>query len=136
MSKFEQLMGMASEKSSFYKPIDITIAVDDERVAEQAVQILIEFFGEDDERESVRVVSQGNEIGYLTRTDLYTFVDSTTKGVGIGDHGILPGSGEFRIIELYCPQLGCEQRLLVVSFDEDNRQYCPMHKNTAMEIRE
>ena len=111
-----------------------TLAVAPDTPARDVVDLLTEYFGEDDERSAVKLVVGGKEIGYLHRQHLYAVATASEKGIGSSDYGTLPGRPNYRLIRLRCPVDGCTQALLVTSFDEDDPPRCEVHSARSMEI--
>jgi len=111
---------------------DFTLMLDSNAVVEEVIIGLSAYFGEDNERQAIRLIVQGKEIGYLTRTGLYEFIELAERGIGDADNALLPGRPAYRLIELHCPFQGCESRMLVTSVD--NLPACPVHAGVRMEI--
>jgi len=135
MTKLKSLKRMASARREAYSPAEIHIAIDNEKMAEEAVPVLMRFFGEDDNRQVVCLLSGGQRIGYLVRDDLYGFVADSLKSVGHGDHSLLPGSADFKLLELRCKRKNCKERMAVILFDEDHPPKCPKHPDVNMGVR-
>jgi hypothetical protein len=102
--------------------------------SDQVLAALAVYFGEDDARKGIVIVSDGVHAGKLSRTALYSAFKPAARGPGLGGgaHGSLPGRGPFRLIPLTCPVAGCGETRLVMSYDEDDPPKCPRHPSSTM----
>jgi hypothetical protein len=98
------------------------------------IDVLTQYFGEDDAHTSVKVVVGGEEFGYIHREDVYALANSSQKGLGASDYAALPGMTSYRLLRLRCPVPGCPQRLSVTAFDEEDPPTCSIHPGRSMEI--
>jgi hypothetical protein len=98
------------------------------------VDVLTQYFGEDDSRAAIRLVVGGEELGYVHREDLYALASASQKGIGSSDYAALPGRANYRLIGLRCPVVGCTHRLMVTTFDEEDPPKCTVHPAQSMEI--
>jgi hypothetical protein len=119
-----------------------TFRIDDEAEADRVLDGLIEYFGADRSRAEVRLVVDGEEVGYVGRADLYGRAIVLDRGVGGagapfgGSAGAgLPGmpTGGGAILVLRCPVPGCpEGPVYATSYDEDHPPRCATHTATAL----
>lgn len=98
-----------------------TFAVADESGADQLVGHIADYLGADRGRRMVRL-RFGDEIRYLRRADLYSFLDTAAKGFGQGGYAGLPGyplAGEASDYEFRCPVDGCpDSPVFILAFEE------------------
>ena len=99
--------------------------------AEDVVRTLVQYFGEDDERQAVRLVVDGTAAGYLRRADLYAYVGSVTRGFGSSDAYFAPGPTRPVLRAARCPVDGAGFR--VARFRADKPPSCPDH-GAALEL--
>ena len=113
-----------------------TVVVGPAELAEGAdgvVRILVGYFGEDDERQGVRLMVSGEVAGYLRRSDLYSFVRAVTRGYGSSDAYFAPGSTRPVLRTARCPVDRAE--FMVARFDAADPPTCPDH-NESLELAE
>nr|QNO48414.1 hypothetical protein DLCBDOIA_00007 [Methanosarcinales archaeon ANME-2c ERB4]QNO48499.1 hypothetical protein AFGHNAJH_00003 [Methanosarcinales archaeon ANME-2c ERB4] len=115
---------------------EIAIMLDSDAKVKAAIQGLIKYFGEDEDRKAVRLIVKGEESGWLTRSHIYDFVTFSAKGIGGGDDASIPGEYHYHIMHLYCPVEGCMEGFGVMIFDEDNPPKCPVHRDVSMVIKQ
>lgn len=128
MANFEELVARAAEGSYDLGRPGPTVLVGTAELAEGAegvVGCLVGYFGEDDERQGVRLVVGGRVAGYLHRSDLYAFVGSTRRGYGSSDVFFAPGPTRPLLRTASCPVDGVE--FMVARFDPDDPPTCPDH---------
>ena len=101
--------------------------------AEDVVRILVGYFGEDDERQGVRLMVGGEVAGYLRRSDLYAFVTAVSRGHGSSDAYFAPGSTRPVLRTARCPVDAAE--FMVARFDAADPPTCPDH-NESLELAE
>ncbi len=102
--------------------------------SDSVVDALVRCFGENEHRAMVRFIVDEEEIGYLTRSDLYSFVGPRQRSVGQSGQAGLPGEPRFRVLALRCPISGCGSRRVVMHVDETDPLGCPRHPATLMEL--
>ena len=87
---------------------------------------LVAWFGDNDAA-GVQLTVQGDDAGYLERTDLYEALAGKTLGFGDALRWTLPGTpGTWKPFELRCPVAGCGPHY-VVRFDPAHPPQCPRH---------
>jgi hypothetical protein len=98
-----------------------TFALADESSADQVIGHIVDYLGADRERRIVRL-RFGDEIRYLSRSDLYAFLDTSVKGFGQGGYAGLPGyqvPGQTSGYEFRCPVEGCpDSPVFILAFEE------------------
>lgn len=134
MLTFDDLRAVARPSSGKAGSIDAKLEVHPSTHVGSLVDLLTQYFGEDDTRDAIKLVIGGDEIGFLHREDLYAMASSSQKGIGASDYGALPGMPNYRLIRLRCPVPGCPHRLLVTIFDEEDPPKCSIHPERSMEI--
>jgi hypothetical protein len=96
--------------------------------ADQAVGVLVDYFGADRARHTVRLRFE-DETRYLRRKDLYAAFSGSDKGLGGGGYAQLPGyetPGSAAEFEFRCPHDGCpDSPVFVLTFDDP--PVCPRH---------
>jgi hypothetical protein len=132
VSHLDDLRAKARQRSEYSKVPD-TVELDSAVPDSQVLDGLKRYFGEDDEREAIMLVVDGEEIGYLLRSDLYHYQGPAFRSIATGQHATLPGVS-FDLLQLRCPVYGCRYSPLVMLFDEDDPPRCKVHPDTAMEI--
>jgi hypothetical protein len=128
MADFEELVAQAAEGSydpGQQVPTVLVGAAELTEGAEGVVGGLVGYFGEDDERQGVRLVVAGRAAGYLHRSDLYAFVGSIRRGYGSSDVFFPPGPTRPVLRTACCPVDGVE--FMVTRFDPDHPPTCPDH---------
>src|SRR5687768_1798631 len=125
MADLEELVARAAEGSyDPGRPVP-TVLVGTAELAERSedvVRCLVGYFGEDDERQGVRLVVSGRTAGYLHRSDLYRFVGSIRRGYGSSDVFFAPGPTRPVLRTASCPVDGVE--FMVARFDPDDPPTC------------
>jgi hypothetical protein len=111
-----------------------TYVVTDETDPDDLLGRVVDYFGADRERRNVRLLF-GEEARYLERTTVYAFLATSSKGLGQGGYGLLPGYSaphQAREYEFQCPIDGCpDSPVFVLAFDEPPT--CRLH-HTALEL--
>jgi hypothetical protein len=110
-----------------------TIMIEDERDLAAA---LFTFFGESDDREAVRLVVAGNEIGYVERDQLLSQMEQRHRGTGFGASAgfRVPGIEPYPTIRLHCPVPDCVMNpILAKTFDPEYPPHCPEHQEQVLE---
>ena len=144
MSELQHLAASARPEPGSPEAQIGTFRIDSDAPAERAIDSLVRYFGADRTRAEVRLVIDGREVGYLTRTDLYECAPVANRGLGATLPGRafgssasagLPGSppGGGGILVLRCPVPLCpEAPVFAVSFDEDHPPHCRTHPDASL----
>jgi hypothetical protein len=131
MTELDQLRGWCRpEPASAALPIG-TVVIDDPSTVDRALDGLVDYFGADRKgRREVRVVVQGEELGYLGREALYEHVALIDRGLGTSGYAALPGfTVGASVLQLVCTVDGCtEGPVLAMSYDEDHAPRCRVHE--------
>ena len=98
------------------------------------MKVLIHFFGENDERQAIQLNVAEEEVGFITRANMYEYARMMSKSIGTADYAALPGAPSFRLIRLRCPVADCPYKVWVMLFQEDNPPKCEHHQGHGMEI--
>ena len=134
MAKIEDILGnLQSGTNEDGKNIP-TITVDDQSEPGEVVSGLMRYFGDDDERNAVKVIYMKEQAGIITRNALYNLVSVSNKGIGSFEPLILPGRPEFKPMVFRCPIAGCDESELVIHVTPGSVRRCPKHPDTEMEL--
>jgi hypothetical protein len=69
---------------------------------------LQDWFGGGEDRQTVRLVLDGDDRGVVRRADAYQLARSSDRGpLGGGDYATLPGVAKYDMFQLSCPVPGC-----------------------------
>lgn len=110
----------------------VTLVLDPHTSAEEAVSRLVSYFGQG-EQKAVKLRLEGQDRGYMLRSDIPFLMTFGTRGVDDSAGATLPGDpSHVTLTELCCPTAGCGQVLLVTNYDENDPPTCDDH-DTAME---
>jgi hypothetical protein len=125
-----------------------TFVVEDDAAADDALDALMAYFGEDRSRAAVRLVVGAEEVGYVPREALYERAIVIDRGFGGGAGASLPGApfggsahagvpgsptGGGGLLALHCPVPGCPAPpVLAMRYDEDYPPHCTVHPDTAL----
>jgi hypothetical protein len=105
-----------------------TYVVTDETSLDHAAVHIIEYFGADRERQTVRLRFP-TEVRYLARHNLYPLLETLEKGFGQGGYSTVPGypvPGQAREYEFRCLADSCpDSPVFMLAFDEP--PVCPRH---------
>jgi len=93
------------------------------------------YFGEDDGRQGVTLVVDGERVGHVSRGDAIGPLAEATRGSYGSSSGMaLPGHAQYRLLRLRCPIPGCPTpEILVMNYDEDDPPRCPTHRGVDLE---
>ena len=102
-----------------------------------ALEALSAYFGAADERQAVRVVVGGEELGYLERDQALALIDVQSRDLGHSSGWTLPGVSDYEELELRCHVDGCPANPIVAdSFDEMYPPDCPLHPGQKLTLAE
>jgi hypothetical protein len=132
MKTLDELRNKSSAPASDSHAEPILYLDDDEQV-KAAISGLVDYFGEDDARQGVILVIQGEVAGFLHREAVYDEVSFESKGFGDGDFSSLPGLPQYRLQTLRCPEPVCTYTCLVTYFNPDDAPLCKLHPTRRME---
>jgi hypothetical protein len=100
-----------------------------------ALEALSAYFGAADERQAVRIVVGGEELGYVERGQALALLDVQSRDLGHSSGWGLPGVSDYEAIELRCPVDGCPANpILAGSFDETYPPHCPVHSGQTLTL--
>lgn len=131
MVHMNELMARAETDSYEPRGIEPTVVVGTVEPADDVVQALAGYFGEDDGRTAVRLVVAGSVAGYLERSDLYSFAGSLERGWGVSDAFFTMGESRIHFRTARCRVDGSE--FMISRFDPDDPPTCPDH-DEALEL--
>ncbi len=124
-----ELKDMAEERTSF-KGKTVTFSLHSTEIpAEHVIASMADYLNKNKNHQAVHLVLQGEAVGYITREKIYECAKVTLGGVGSGDGSNLPGPPTiWNFIELHCPTLGCDQKMVVTLYNQISTAICPRHK--------
>jgi hypothetical protein len=100
-----------------------------------ALEALSAYFGAADERQAVRIVVGGEELGYVERGQALALLDVQSRDLGHSSGWTLPGVSDYEGIELRCPVDGCPANpIFAGSFDETYPPDCPLHPGQTLNL--
>lgn len=109
-----------------------TVLAGDER---EALEALSAYFGAADDRQAVRLVVGGEDLGYLERERALDLMKPQTRGLGDSSGWTLLGVSDYEDIELRCDVPGCPANPIVVAtFDEMYPPSCPVHPGQRLTL--
>ena len=109
-----------------------TALADDDAGAHEALSA---YFGAADERQVVRVVVVGKELGYLTRDQALDLLDAQSRELGDSSGWTLPGVSAYEVIELRCLVDNCAANpIFAATFDTAYPPDCPLHPGHALTL--
>lgn len=104
--------------------------------AAAVVDELTDCFGSAEDLHAVRLVVDGEDIGFVADTAIQELVGPSLKGVGDAEQATVPGLERFRLLRLRCPVRGCPARYLwAMTYDEHNPPTCVVHPDRKLEIK-
>jgi hypothetical protein len=104
--------------------------------AAAVVDELTDCFGSADDLHAIRLVVDGEDIGFVADIDIQELVGPRLKGIGDADHAAVPGEERFRLLRLRCPVRGCPARYLwAMTFDEADPPACVVHPDRKLELK-
>lgn len=92
---------------------EIAIMINSDADVKDVINGMSKYFGEDDKRQAVRLIVEGEEIGCLVRSDLYDFIPLSKKGIDDSGNAQLPGNSKFRLVQFYCPYCTNSQTVMI-----------------------
>jgi hypothetical protein len=88
---------------------------------------VIDWFGDGEDRDTLRLVVDGADRGVLSRASAYELANTGDR-FGSGDYPSVPGtSTDYKTLVLACPHKGCQINGAVLFYDENNPPRCPIH---------
>jgi len=124
----DELRSLASPDADLGDVQMPTYVVTSDADAEQVVGVIVDYFGADRARHTVRLRFQ-DETCYLWRRDLYAAFRDSNKSFGGGGQAQLPGftiPGRAHEYEFRCPHDGCpDSPVFVLAFADP--PMCPRH---------
>ena len=112
-----------------------SVLLDESADSGSVISGLMHYFGEDDAREAVEVLVNGQPSGFMTRNALYDLVSVREKGIGSLEPAFLPGQSDYLLLALHCPVAGCTESELIIHYEPGLRRKCPKHPNVFMELK-
>src|SRR4029434_2042852 len=134
MSTLDDLKARAERRASFPGGQVVTVSLKSDADAQSVVAHLEQYFGQDDERQAIRLVIEGQAVGNLARADLYDLVAMTSKGTDAAAGMILPGEAHFVLLAVCCRSPGCNERMWVMLFNDADIPPCASHPDIRMEL--
>ena len=129
----EELRRRARKAPPLGGPVGTLVIDSDDQVA-AALEGARAYFDDDTSRRTIRLVIQGEEIGYLDRAAV-----ARRRSLGFGDsaHAGLAGQPRFRAIRLRCPVGECPANpVFMMVYDEDSPPRCPAHAGETLLLDE
>jgi len=133
MMNIKKLKNLANKSYSIADAGQVTLKIEAGEKAETIVNQLQDYFGRNEDQQTVRLIFEDGKIGLLQRDDLYALANEGTRGIGDSDGSKLPGMPDVELIELCCKKEGCAQILLDIRYDSNDPTFCKLHPTTKME---
>jgi hypothetical protein len=100
-----------------------------------ALAAMSAYFGAADERQAVRVIVGGEDLGYITRDQALDLLDAQSRDLGQSSGWTLPGVSAYQTIEVRCPVKGCPANpIYAANFDTTYPPDCPVHPGHALTL--
>ena len=121
----DELLAIAQQSAYAPDGTEPTVVFGHDQQADELLRALVNYFGEDDGRASVRLEVPGHGEAYVQRAHVYTFVLPSEKGFGSSDAWFTPGISDYTFVTVCCPADGAE--FLVTRFDQRRPPRCYVH---------
>ena len=106
--------------------------------ADDDVGAVVQFFGDEGDRDVVKLVVRGAEVGYLERKDVLSWFKPRSMGYGDSGRATLPGHSpatSWELIMLECPVPGCPASpMFAARFDPERPPHCPEHPKQDLRV--
>lgn len=133
MAKMADILGKLVSDVSIGNEKIPSLLLDESAESDRAISGLMIYFGEEDSREAVEVLVNGEQAGFITRNALHGLVAASGKGIGSLDPAFLPGQPNYILLEPHCPVHGCTESEYIIHYDPGLRRKCPKHPHVFME---
>ena len=126
MSDLDALL--SSAKPSPAKAGEHLVSLSQSTRPEMVRAYVIDWFGADEDRDTLRLVVDGADRGILSRASAYALATTGDRGYGSGDYWSVPGTSTgYKTLVLACPHPGCRVNGAALFYDEDHPPRCPIH---------